>query len=249
MPSMARSECHEQHEDCHVRPIQFPAKQLALALAASFLLNACSHTAVLDPSEVFSPLSSAVKATDVMEKGLSATQLDLLASRLDEILEKASTERDQSANVLMDAIVDVLGHDEEKIKLAVVQITKSAERHDVPPTLLAALIHRESSFRHGAVSKGGAVGLSQIQPKVWGKHCQALRTIPGNVDCGAKVLRHYYDNGGSWEKALAYYNVGPGAYQKSSKMRATGAKFAQQVISGQNKIETHLTMLEDKSPQ
>jgi soluble lytic murein transglycosylase-like protein len=245
---MARSECHEQHEECHVRPFQFPAKQLALALTASFFLNACSYTAVLNPSEVFSPLSSAVKATEVMEKGLSATHIDRLAAQLDHILNKANPEQANSANVLMDAIINVLGHDEDKIRLVVQQIAKSSERHDVPPTLLASLIHRESSFRQGAVSSVGARGLTQIQPKVWGKYCKALNTIPGNVDCGAKVLRHYYDNGGSWEKALAFYNVGPSAYRNNPKMRATGAKFAQQVISGQSKIETQLAMLEEKSP-
>lgn len=250
---MARSECHQQHEDCHVRPFVYPATKLALALTASFLLNACSSTSHFNPSDAFSPLDSAIKATSIMERGLSASRLDHIAMQLDHVLKNAQTvaepKKKQSSAVLVDAIASAMGHEQHKIKPAVDQISKSAKAHDVPPALLASLIQRESGFKQGLVSSAGAVGLSQILPRVWSKHCTALRTIPGNVDCGAKVLRHYYDDGGSWEKALAYYNVGPGAYQKSARSRATGYNFARQVIRGQGRIETQLAQLEQKSPR
>lgn len=236
-----------------MQPFVFPAKKLALALTASFLLNACTSTHQFESSEAFSPLGSAVKATALMERGLSVSRLDHIANQLDHVLKNAqrtpTPEKKQSVGILVDAVANAMGHDQQKIKPVVEQIRKSAEAHDVPPALLASLIHRESSFKQGLVSRAGAVGLTQIMPKVWSKHCSGLRTIPGNVDCGAKVLRSYYDDGGSWEKALAYYNVGPGAYQKSARSRATGYGFAQKVIQGQDKIENQLAMLEQKSPQ
>ncbi len=236
-----------------MRLFEFPAKKLVLAMAACFMVNGCTSTGQFGATEAFSPLQSAVKATSVMEKGLSASRLDHIASELDRALESAHTAKAEkvkkSPAYLVDAIAHAMGHDQQKIKPAVEQIRKSAELHDVPPTLLAALIHRESGFKHGLVSRAGAVGLSQILPRVWAKECAGLRTMPGNVDCGAKVLRHYYEDGGSWEKALAYYNVGPGAYQRSARSRATGSSFARQVMQGKGKIEMQLSQLNEKSPR
>ena len=236
-----------------MRLFEFPAKRLVLAMAACFMVNGCTSTGQFSSEDAFSPLQSAVKATSVMEKGLSSSRLDHIAIELDRVLESARTAKSEKAKqspaLLVDAIAHAMGHDQKKIKPAVEQIRKSAALHDVPPTLLAALIHRESGFRHGVVSRSGAIGLSQILPKVWAKECAGLRTMPGNVDCGAKVLRHYYEDGGSWEKALAYYNVGPGAYQRSARSRATGSSFARQVMQGKGKIELRLAQMNKKSPQ
>lgn len=141
------------------------------------------------------------------------------------------------------AISAAIGHDRKKIQPVVSEIKKSAIDHGVPATLLAALIQRESSFSQSAVSKSGAIGLSQIMPKVWGRHCKKITTISGNVDCGAKVLSIYYQEAGSWEKALAFYNVGPGNYSKSQKMRRIGYRYANDIIKSQKGIERELALL------
>jgi hypothetical protein len=46
-------------------------------------------------------------------------------------------------------------------------IVQSAERYDVSPTLLAALIRQESNFNSSARSPTGAIGLTQIISSYW----------------------------------------------------------------------------------
>lgn len=115
-------------------------------------------------------------------------------------------------------------------------IEKSADDHKVPSSLIAALVQIESEFKSNKRSQFGAVGLTQVMPKVWGKQCN-LRTDAGNIDCGAKILAHYYDLSGDWQKALAYYNVGPGRYGKSSVARKVGHRYAKNVMASMQEIK------------
>jgi len=115
-------------------------------------------------------------------------------------------------------------------------IEKSAETHQVPSSLIAAVVNAESEFRSGRRSPAGAVGLAQVLPRVWGKQCN-LKTDAGNIDCGAKILAHYYELSGSWGKALAYYNVGPGKYERSRAARKTGHRYASTVLASMQQIK------------
>lgn len=109
-------------------------------------------------------------------------------------------------------------------------IIQSAERYDVSPTLLAALIRQESNYNSAARSPTGAIGLTQIISSHWNQACPGnLYDENININCGAHVLSTYYRSAGSWSKAVAYYNVGPTGYQRSFWTRHKGKKYARSV--------------------
>jgi soluble lytic murein transglycosylase len=95
-----------------------------------------------------------------------------------------------------------------------------ADRADVDPYLLAALVRQESSFNPRAQSWVGATGLSQIMPAT-GKWLApgagvsnwdvSLLTVPEvNLRMGARYLRDQLRRyGGKRDLALAAYNAGP----------------------------------------
>ncbi|MCO5762845.1 MAG: lytic transglycosylase domain-containing protein [Chromatiaceae bacterium] len=85
-----------------------------------------------------------------------------------------------------------------------------AEAHGVPPALAMALVGHESNFDPTAVSPKGARGLGQLMPGT----AKSLGVDPAdprqNVDGSLRYLKQQYDAFGSWDKALAAYNGGPG---------------------------------------
>ena len=94
-------------------------------------------------------------------------------------------------------------------------IVESAERHNVDPFLVAALISQESKFRPQIVSPGGAVGLGQLLPGT----ARGLGVDPyspsQNVEGCTKYLKIQLNRwNGRVDLALASYNAGPGAVQR-----------------------------------
>ena len=109
-------------------------------------------------------------------------------------------------------------------------IVQNAERYDVSPTLLAALIRQESNYNSSARSPTGAIGLTQIVSTHWRQSCPGnLYDENTNINCGAYILSAYYKSAGSWSKAVAYYNVGPSGYERSFWTRHKGKKYARSV--------------------
>ncbi len=109
-------------------------------------------------------------------------------------------------------------------------IIQSAERYEVSPTLLAALIRQESNYNSSARSPTGAVGLTQIISSHWRQSCPGnLYDENVNINCGAYVLATYYKSAGSWSKAVAYYNVGPTGYERSFWTRHKAKKYVRSV--------------------
>ncbi|NHB59476.1 lytic transglycosylase domain-containing protein [Acinetobacter sp. 194] len=109
-------------------------------------------------------------------------------------------------------------------------IVQSAEKYQVDPLLMAAMIRQESSYRSNAISPAGAVGLTQVIPRYWQQTCSGnLYDEFTNVNCGTYILSRYNQSAGSWKKALAYYNVGPTGYETNRKMRKQGKRYAKQV--------------------
>ncbi len=109
-------------------------------------------------------------------------------------------------------------------------ILKTAERHNISPHLLAALIRQESSYRTFARSSADAVGLTQVRPKFWQQFCPGdLYDEHVNINCGAYILANYYQSTGDWAKALGYYNVGPTGYRRSPYMRQQAERYASSV--------------------
>ncbi|MER3455715.1 MAG: hypothetical protein C4303_03760 [candidate division GAL15 bacterium] len=99
------------------------------------------------------------------------------------------------------------------------EINRAAVRHDLDPSLIAAVVAAESDFQATAVSSKGARGLMQLLPAAWQEvappHCPsqpcALRP-DANLDAGSRYLRRMLDRFGQDVRlALAAYNAGPGA--------------------------------------
>lgn len=85
-----------------------------------------------------------------------------------------------------------------------------AQRHNLPPGLVMAVIEVESHFNRWAVSSAGAVGLMQVMPfwpKQLGMTNDQLVRIPENIKMGCTILKYYLDREkGDYTKALARYN-------------------------------------------
>lgn len=109
-------------------------------------------------------------------------------------------------------------------------IVATADRYNMDPLLIAALIRQESSYRSTVVSNASAVGLTQVIPRYWQNICPGdLFDETANVNCGTYVLKKYEASAGSMPKALAYYNVGPTGYNTNRKMKKQGKRYAKQV--------------------
>jgi membrane-bound lytic murein transglycosylase D len=90
-----------------------------------------------------------------------------------------------------------------------------ALRERVLPRDLVALVFVESGFSPQAVSSAGAVGLWQFMPetaRAYGLSVEAdfdeRRSVARASDAGARHLSDLYEKFGSWELALAAYDMG-----------------------------------------
>ena len=91
------------------------------------------------------------------------------------------------------------------------KVEELAQRFDLSPSLLEAVVWQESRWRENAVSHAGARGLAQLMPGT----ARYLGVDPDdpmqNLEGGARYLREQLDRfDGNLEKALAAYNAGPG---------------------------------------
>lgn len=96
-------------------------------------------------------------------------------------------------------------------------IQQAAERHKLDPALLRAVIGAESAGNPVAVSRKGALGLMQLVPGTAQRFGVGDAFDPAqNVEAGARYLRELLDRyNGDLSKALAAYNAGEGAVDRS----------------------------------
>ncbi|MCB2067198.1 MAG: lytic transglycosylase domain-containing protein [Erythrobacter sp.] len=90
-------------------------------------------------------------------------------------------------------------------------IMQLAERFDLSPALLEALVWQESRWHADAVSSAGARGLAQLMPGTAREMGVDPDNPYANLEGGARYLREQLDRfDGDLERALAAYNAGPG---------------------------------------
>lgn len=90
-------------------------------------------------------------------------------------------------------------------------IYREAKRHNLPPELVAAVVHTESDFRPRLVSNRNAHGLMQLIPstaKLMG--VENVFDPQQNVAAGTRYLRYLLNRFGDQTTALAAYNAGEG---------------------------------------
>jgi len=94
-------------------------------------------------------------------------------------------------------------------------ISRIAKKYNVPENIFRALVQKESSGNPNAVSKKGAVGLTQLMPATAKAMGVVNRNDPiQNLEGGAKYLRMQMDEFKSLPLALAAYNAGPANVKK-----------------------------------
>jgi len=97
-------------------------------------------------------------------------------------------------------------------------IDEAAQKHNVDPNLVRAVVKVESNFNSQAVSRAGAMGLMQLMPST-------ARTLnvsnpfdpKQNVDAGVRHLKGLLDSyNGDVRLSLAAYNAGQGAVARNN---------------------------------
>jgi soluble lytic murein transglycosylase-like protein len=89
-------------------------------------------------------------------------------------------------------------------------IKKTARRHRLDISLVAAVAHVESGYRIDVTSRAGARGLMQVMPGT-ARHfrCGDLWNAADNLECGARVLKRYLAKyRGNMTYGLSAYNAG-----------------------------------------
>lgn len=94
-------------------------------------------------------------------------------------------------------------------------IQTAAALHDIDHGLIKAIIHTESGFNPGALSKPGAQGLMQLMPATAGMYGVVNAFSPNeNINAGTKHIKYLIDRYKDLELALAAYNAGEGNVKK-----------------------------------
>ncbi len=94
-------------------------------------------------------------------------------------------------------------------------IFREARKNDLPPELVAAMVHTESDFRHTLVSNKSAQGLMQIVPST--ARLLGIRDPfdpQQNIAAGTKYFRYLLDRFDDETIALAAYNAGEGNVER-----------------------------------
>ena len=96
-------------------------------------------------------------------------------------------------------------------------VREAAERHDLDPALVKAVISTESNWNPYAVSRKGAMALMQLVPSTAERFGVGNPYDPAqNIEGGTAYLKELLDRyHGDLKKSLAAYNAGPGAVDAS----------------------------------
>src|SRR5580698_3690202 len=96
-------------------------------------------------------------------------------------------------------------------------VTEAAERHNVDPALVRAVIETESNWNSTAYSRKGAGGLMQLIPTTAQRYgADDVFNPQQNIDAGVRHLKWLLERyNGNLDLALAAYNAGEGAVDRA----------------------------------
>jgi soluble lytic murein transglycosylase-like protein len=95
-------------------------------------------------------------------------------------------------------------------------VNEAAEKYDMDPHLIHAVMQAESAFHPYAVSRAGAEGLMQLMPELSDEMGVSNAFDPReNIMGGTRYLKRLLDyHNGNIDLALASYNAGPGNVER-----------------------------------
>lgn len=107
--------------------------------------------------------------------------------------------------------------DSKIIERIVHRVYVEAEKNDVDPLTVFAMIWKESRFNPRATSFCGAKGLMQVLPKY---HLKALAgrspySVDTSIEVGTKIYAEYLSEHGTEKKAMSKYSGGARNYHKN----------------------------------
>jgi soluble lytic murein transglycosylase-like protein len=125
-------------------------------------------------------------------------------------------------------------------------VLAAADAHGLPVALLQAIIEVESNFNAAAVSPQGALGLMQLMPQT-ARYLQVrdARDPAANIDGGARYLKELLIRfGNDLPLALAAYNAGPTAVQRSGAIPAYAEtqRYVPRVIARYHSLQSESAM-------
>lgn len=88
-----------------------------------------------------------------------------------------------------------------------VPIVVAARRHQLPPLLVAKVVHRESDFDPNC-NTGDCIGLMQVNPSLWARKGEHLYRVADNLEAGCRLLAYLHGRFPNWPQALTAYNYG-----------------------------------------
>jgi soluble lytic murein transglycosylase-like protein len=170
-----------------IRRLLKPLLGLSLTLVAGHLLAAAPAESAADPA--LRDKLAATLAADHTDTDVFDAQVWLMAS-------------DQRLGRYID---------DQQERLELLRLTyREAQRNDLDPDLVLAVMQVESAFNRYAISRVGAQGLMQIMP-FWrfelGRPQDNLTEVETNIIYGTTILAHYLEvSRGDLVDALARYN-------------------------------------------
>jgi soluble lytic murein transglycosylase-like protein len=158
-------------------------------------------------------VASALLASTVSDRESAARDTALL-SKLAETLAANHQQTDRfDAEVWLMASNQRLTRylDDQSERLELLRIVyREAQRNELDPDLVLAVMQVESAFNRYAISRVGAQGLMQIMPfwrELLGRAQDNLMQVETNIIYGTTILAHYLEeSGGDLVDALARYN-------------------------------------------
>ncbi len=116
---------------------------------------------------------------------------------------------------------------------------RAAKVNNIDEKIIMAMAHRESTFNHGAISRGGARGMMQLMPRTgssFGMTLEQMLDAKLSINAGASLVRAGLDRFGTIEKSLSSYNQGSSRVAKGRY----STRYANKILGTYNKMQEFL---------